>query len=80
MDIPNIINFGITKFVGVIILKSCFFIVHRDTSEALYPLIASEVERHIIEYGVAEFISGQYGKFDSMAARAVKGMRKRGEK
>ena len=59
----------------MIILKSCFFIGHRDTSEALYPLIVSEVEKHIIVYGVTEFIVGQYGQFDRMAARAVRGMK-----
>ena len=52
-------------------MKTCFFIGHRDADEALYPLIVQEVERHIVEYGVGEFIAGQYGRFDGMAARAV---------
>lgn len=58
-------------------MKSCFFIGHRDAGEALYPLIVGEVERHIIEYGVNEFIVGQYGWFDRMAARAVQEMKER---
>lgn len=29
------------------------------------------VERHIVSYGVSEFIVGHYGAFDSMAATAV---------
>ena len=29
------------------------------------------VERHITEYGVTEFIVGNYGRFDHMAAKAV---------
>ena len=58
-------------------MKSCFFIGHRDASEALYPLIVREVERHIVEYGVSEFIVGQYGRFDGMAARAVREMKGR---
>ena len=51
--------------------KSCFFIGHRDTSEDLYPALLAEVERHIIELGVTEFVVGHYGKFDRLAARAV---------
>ena len=58
-------------------MKSCFFIGHRDSSEALYPLIVREVERHIVDYGVREFIVGQYGRFDGMAARAVRAMKGR---
>lgn len=53
-------------------MKSCFFIGHRDAGEAIFPLIEKEIERHIVEYGVEEFIVGQYGRFDGMAARAVK--------
>lgn len=30
-----------------------------------------EVEHHIVEYGVTEFIVGHYGGFDRMAAKAV---------
>lgn len=58
-------------------MKSCFFIGHRDSSEGLYPLIIREVERHIVEYDVREFIVGRYGLFDSMAARAVQEMKGR---
>ncbi len=53
-------------------MKTCFFIGHRDTSEDIYPVLETEVERHIAEYGVDEFIVGHYGHFDRMAARAVK--------
>lgn len=53
-------------------MKTCFFIGHRDTSEDIYPVLEAEVERHIMEYGVDEFIVGYYGRFDQMAARAVK--------
>lgn len=58
-------------------MKSCFFVGHRDASETLYPLMVREVERHIIDYGVMEFIVGQYGRFDSMAARVVREVKKR---
>ena len=52
--------------------KSCFFIGHRETSEALYPALYAAVEQHILEYGVTEFIVGHYGGFDRLAASAVK--------
>ena len=29
------------------------------------------IEQHIVEYGVTEFIVGNYGRFDHMAAKAV---------
>lgn len=49
----------------------CFFIGHRDTESGLMPQIEAAVNRHITEYGVTEFVVGQYGSFDRMAARAV---------
>ena len=52
--------------------KSCFFIGHRETSEAIYPTLYAAVEQHILEYGVTEFIVGHYGGFDRLAASAVK--------
>lgn len=52
-------------------MKSCFFIGHRDISHTLFPQLCEEVERHIIEFGVTEFVVGNYGGFDHVAARAV---------
>lgn len=52
--------------------KSCFFIGHREASEEIYPALYVAVEQHILEYGVTEFIVGQYGGFDRLAASAVK--------
>ena len=37
--------------------KSCFFIGHRETSEAIYPALYAVVEQHILEYGVTELSS-----------------------
>ena len=51
---------------------TCFFIGHRDAPDALRPLLAEAVERHVSEYGVMEFIVGHYGRFDAMAASAVR--------
>ena len=57
--------------------KSCFFIGHREASEALYPVLQEAVETHITEYGVREFVVGHYGGFDRLAARSVKEAKKR---
>lgn len=52
-------------------MKTCFFIGHRDSPASLFPMLAEEVERHITEYGVADFVVGHYGRFDTLAAEAV---------
>ena len=52
-------------------MKSCFFIGHREVSEDIYPALLEAVEQHIVEYGVTEFVVGNYGGFDYLAARAV---------
>lgn len=49
----------------------CFFIGHRDTPESVYSDLLRAVEEHITDCGVSEFIVGHYGRFDSLAARAV---------
>lgn len=58
-------------------MKSCFFIGHHDTKDEVYSVLLSEVERHIVEYGVSSFFVGHYGNFDRMAAAAVKEAKKR---
>ena len=52
-------------------MKSCFFIGHREASEEIFPELVEAVERHIVDYGVTEFIVGNYGGFGRIAARAV---------
>ena len=52
-------------------MKSCFFIGHREASVEVLPALTEAVERHITEYGVTEFIVGNYGGFDRMAAKVV---------
>ena len=51
--------------------KSCFFIGHREASQEIVPALEEAIEKHIIEYGVTEFIVGNYGGFDHLAASAV---------
>lgn len=58
-------------------MKTCFFIGHRETSERVLPALTQEVERHITEYGVTEFVVGHYGGFDRLAASAVKEAKQR---
>jgi len=54
-----------------IIMKTCFFIGHRDAPESIHDRLLEAVERHISEYGVTDFVVGRYGNFDRLAARAV---------
>lgn len=51
--------------------RSCFFIGHREADEKLLPVLKAEVQRHIEELGVTEFIVGHYGGFDHLAVQAV---------
>ena len=54
-------------------MRSCFFIGHREASSDIFPTLSEAVEQHIVKYGVTEFIVGNYGRFDHMAAKAVIG-------
>ena len=56
--------------------KTCFFIGHRTADESVLPALAEAVERHIVQYGVTDFVVGRYGRFDGLAARAVKDAKK----
>ena len=58
-------------------MSACFFIGHREAPDSLLPQLSTEVERHIIELGVTDFVAGSYGWFDSMAERTVKAAKKR---
>lgn len=52
-------------------MKSCFFIGHREASIEILPALTKAVKQHIVDFGVTEFIVGNYGGFDRMAAKAV---------
>ena len=58
-------------------MKTCFFIGQRNAPETLRPLLDDAIERHITEYGVTEFIVGHYGRFDDIAAGAVRKAKER---
>lgn len=57
--------------------KTGFFIGHREAPDSLLPILDAEVERHIAEHGVTEFVVGRYGRFDVLAAKCVKTAKKR---
>ena len=45
-------------------MSTCFFIGHRDVSDSVLSALEQEVERHITEYGITDFVVGHYGRFD----------------
>ena len=52
-------------------MKSCFFIGHRRTPQSVLPELLAAVDRHIVEYGVREFVVGNYGEFDRIVVKAL---------
>lgn len=57
-------------------MATCFFIGHREAPDALLSQLTAEIERHITEYGVTDFVVGRYGRFDALAAKCVKAAKK----
>ncbi len=57
--------------------KSCFLIGSHLSPDALAPLLDEAIERHIAEYGVTEFLVGRYGRFDQLAAEALRRAKER---
>lgn len=39
-------------------MSTCFFVGHREAPDSLLPKLSAEIERHITEYGVTEFVVG----------------------
>ena len=58
-------------------MKSCFFIGHRETSEAILPYIAETAERLIQEENVTVFYAGGYGNFDRLDGKAIIQLKKK---
>jgi len=58
-------------------MSTCFFIGHREAPDSLLSQLSAEIERHITEYGVTEFVVGRYGRFDALAAKCIKAAKKR---
>ena len=57
--------------------KSCFLIGSHLSPDALSPLLDEAIERHIAEYGVTEFLVRRYGRFDQLAAEALRRAKER---
>ena len=57
--------------------KTCFFIGHREAPYDLLPALQEAVERHITEYGVRDFVVGQYGRFDALAETTLVAAKRR---
>lgn len=55
--------------------KTCCFIGYGDAPEWVRPLLASSIKWHILEYGVTNFLVGNYGNFDCMACAVVAAMK-----
>ena len=58
-------------------MYTCFFIGHRDTPSKVLPALEKTIQRHVLQYGVTDFVVGCYGRFDSMAAQVVRRMKSR---
>ena len=56
----------------MVILKSCFFIGHREADERLLPTLVNAIERLVVSEDVTCFYVGGYGGFDRITATAVK--------
>ena len=52
--------------------KRCFLFGHRDAPASLLAKIEQTVEKHYIQHGIREFVVGNRGNFDRMAAQAVR--------
>ena len=58
-------------------MSTCFLIGSHTAAAALAPLLDTAIERHIVEYGVTEFVVGHYGSFDQLAAKALRRAKER---
>lgn len=59
--------------------KMCFLFGHRDAPPEILPDLEGAIERYYDQLGMREFVVGQYGRFDRLAAQAARSVRKRHE-
>ncbi len=57
--------------------KVCFLFGHATANYDALPKIEAAAQRHYLEYGIRNFIVGNRGSFDQMAAGAVKALKKK---
>ena len=58
-------------------MSTCFLIGSHLSPDTLSPLLDEAIERHIAEYRVTEFVVGRYGRFDQLAAEALRRAKER---
>lgn len=56
-------------------MKSCFMFGHADCPDNMLPRIEQAIEHYYSQYGITDFYIGNRGRFDSLAATAVKRMK-----
>ena len=52
-------------------MKTCFLIGHRDAPFIIRGKLEKAIAKAIADYGVTEFVVGQYGAFDKMVAACL---------
>lgn len=58
-------------------MKSCFLFGHSDCPDSMLPKIEQAIEDYYLQHGVTAFYVGNRGRFDSLAAVAVKRIKHR---
>lgn len=58
-------------------MKSCFMFGHGDCPDNVMPLIEAAIEHHYAKHGITLFYVGNRGRFDGLAATAVKRAKQR---
>lgn len=56
--------------------KKCFFIGHRETPTSILSELRIIIHQHITQYNVTEFIVGNRGNFDRLAASVILDLKK----
>jgi len=57
-------------------MSTCFFIGSRYATDVVQKPLDKAIERHIVEYGVTEFVVGHYGNFDGEVIGALQRAKK----
>ena len=58
-------------------MNSCFLFGHGDSPDSILPLIENRVEQFYLQHDVQIFYVGSRGRFDQLAATAVKRVKKK---
>ena len=58
-------------------MKSCFMFGHADAPDSIMPRLDKAIEHCYSQYGITDYYIGNRGRFDSLAASAVKRAKQR---